>query len=115
MKQILQSILFSLALILAVSVTATANNGGDDNTTVQQTDDIRVYPNPAIDYFMVSDNDAVSKVWIYNILGKRVKTYKVEADTKYDIKDLPRGMYIVRLVGNDGKLIMTTRINKINP
>lgn len=118
MRQILHSILFSLVLILAISVTASANNGGDDDnktTTEQTTNDIQVYPNPAIDYIMVTDNEAVSKVWIYNILGRRVKSYKVEADAKYDIKDLPRGMYIVRLIDNSGQLVMTRRINKINP
>ena len=31
MRQILHSILFSLVLILAISVTASANNGGDDD------------------------------------------------------------------------------------
>lgn len=118
MKQLLQTLLFSFVLIISVSVSATANNGGDndDVTTHHTSNDIRVYPNPAIDYIMVTENDNVDKVWIYNILGKRVKAYKVEtADAKYDIRDLPRGMYIVRLINHDGDLVMTRRVNKINP
>jgi len=119
MKQLLQTILFSLTLMLAVSLTATAHNGGDDDKISTQqnlNDDIRVYPNPAIDYFMITENEDVRKVWIYNILGKRVKTYDVESTgMKFDIRDLPRGMYIVRLVNSNEELVMTTRINKINP
>ena len=119
MKQLLQTLLFSFTLIIAVSFTASANNGGgenDDVRTHQINNDIRVYPNPAIDYIMVTENDNIDKVWIYNILGKRVKSYKVEgSETKYDIRDLPKGMYIVRLINHNGDLVMTSRVNKINP
>lgn len=119
MKQLLQTLLFSLTLIFAVSITATAHNGGDDDkVTTHQTpnDNIQVYPNPAIDYIMITDNENVSKVWIYNVLGKRVKAYNVESSgMKFDIRDLPRGMYIVRLIDNNEELVMTRRINKINP
>lgn len=118
MRQLLQTLLLSFVLLIAVSVSATANNGGDNDgvKTHQTNNDIRVYPNPAIDYIMVTENDNVDKVWIYNILGKRVKAYKVETpDAKYDIRDLPRGMYIVRLIDHDGELVMTRRVNKINP
>jgi|AntRauTorckE5430_2_1112549.scaffolds.fasta_scaffold01148_2 hypothetical protein len=119
MKQLLQTILLSLTLMFAVSLTVTAHNGGDeDKVSTQKTlnTDIRVYPNPAIDYIMITDNDSVNQVWIYNMLGKRVKTYTVESSgMKFDIRDLPRGMYVVRLMDNNEELVMTRRINKINP
>jgi hypothetical protein len=104
--------------VFAVTISAAAHNGDDDKVTTQQTinNDIRVYPNPAVDYIRITDNDNVSKVWIYNILGKRVKAYDVEVSgMKFDIRDLPRGMYIVRLIDNNEELVMTRRINKINP
>jgi hypothetical protein len=119
MKQLLQTMLFSLTLMLAVNLTATAHNGGDDDKVKTQqrlNDDIRVYPNPAVDYIMITDNDNVAQVWVYNMLGKRVKAYNVESSgMKFDIRDLPRGMYIVRLIGSNEELVMTRRINKINP
>ena len=117
MKKYLHLIILSLTLVFATNV-AIANNGETEPpnyVTVDNHNDIRVYPNPAIDYIMITDNEAVSQVWIYNILGRRVKTYNVEIDTKYDIRDLPRGMYIVRLVNRNSELVMTRRINKINP
>lgn len=118
MRRLLQTLLFTLTLSFAFGTVAIANNGGDDDKiAVQQlNDDIRIYPNPAIDYIMVTQSSKVDKVWIYNILGKKVKSYKVESpDTKYDIRDLPRGIYIVRLVNHDGDLLLTRRVNKINP
>ncbi len=117
MKKYLHLILLSLILVFAMNV-AFANNGEPEPpnyVTVDSYNDIRVYPNPAIDYIMITDNDNVNQIWIYNILGRRVKTYDVERNTKYDIKDLPRGMYIIRLVDRNSELIMTRRINKINP
>lgn len=117
MKKNLQLILLSFTLVLAINV-AIANNGEvepPNYVTVDAYNDIRVYPNPAIDYIMITENEAVSEVWIYNILGRRVKTYDVETNTKYDIRDLPRGMYIIRLVNRNSELVMTRRINKINP
>ncbi len=119
MKQLLQTILLSLTLLLSVNSTVTAKHGGNDDdiliTYQTSNDDIQVYPNPAVDYIMISDNETVTKVWIYNILGKRVKAYDVEIDMKYDLRDLPKGMYIVRLLDHDNNLILTRRINKINP
>jgi hypothetical protein len=117
MKKYLQLIMLSLTIVFATNVVI-ANNGTTDPpnyVTIDAFNDIRVYPNPAIDYIMITENEAVSQVWIYNILGRRVKRYEVETDAKYDIKDLPRGMYIVRLVNRDSELVMTRRINKINP
>lgn len=118
MRRLLQTLLFTLLLSSASGITAVAHHGGDDDKiAVQQSnDDITIYPNPAIDYIMVTQSSKVDKVWIYNILGKKVKSYKVESpDTKYDIRDLPRGIYIVRLVNHDGDLLLTRRVNKINP
>lgn len=118
MRRLLQTLLFTLLLSSASGITAIAHHGGDDDKiAVQQSnDDITIYPNPAIDYIMVTQSSKVDKVWIYNILGKKVKSYKVESpDTKYDIRDLPRGIYIVRLVNHDGDLLLTRRVNKINP
>lgn len=118
MRKLLQTFIFFLFLSFAFGNIAIANDEGDnDDVIIQQSnDDIRIYPNPAIDYIMVTQSSKVDKVWIYNILGKKVKSYKVEnPDAKYDIRDLPRGMYIVRLVNHEGELLLTRRVNKINP
>ena len=69
--------------------------------------DIRVYPNPATDYIMVSENDKVDQVLIYNVLGKLVKKFEAESHKKYYINDLPKGMYVVRLLDSKNNLVTT--------
>lgn len=74
---------------------------------------IRVYPNPTTDYFMLADNtDVVDKVVIYNIIGRQMKSYKAIDNFKYTVNDLPEGIYIIRLLNNNGNTVKTIRLNK---
>ena len=77
--------------------------------------DIKVYPNPATNYIMISENDKVDQVLIYNVLGKLVKKFEAESHKKYFISDLRTGMYIVRLLDSKSNLVKTRRINKRQP
>lgn len=73
---------------------------------------INIYPNPVIDYFMISDNPNLDKVVIYNIIGRQMRTYKVVEGTKYYVNDLPDGIYIIRLMNANGGTLKTTRLSK---
>jgi hypothetical protein len=74
---------------------------------------IRIYPNPVIDYFMLTDDtDQIDRVVVYNIIGRQVKSYKVVDNFKYTVNDLPEGIYIVRLLNKTGGTIRTIRLNK---
>ncbi len=74
---------------------------------------IRVFPNPTVDYFMLSDNsDVVDRIVIYNIIGRQMKSYKALDNFKYTVNDLPEGIYIVRLLNKGGNTIKTIRLNK---
>ena len=73
---------------------------------------IRVFPNPATDYFMLKNAPNVNKVLIYNIVGRQVKSFRVDGSgTKYMVNDLPKGMYVIRLLNTENNLIQTLRIN----
>jgi Secretion system C-terminal sorting domain len=77
------------------------------------TSNVRIYPNPATDYFMLMDNnDAVDRVVIYNIIGRQVRSYKAVDGTKYTVNDLPEGLYIIRLLNGAGTTVKTVRLNK---
>jgi hypothetical protein len=77
---------------------------------------IRIYPNPAFDFFMVADdNDVVDRVVVYNIIGRQVKNQKAVDNFKYTINDLPEGLYIVRLLNANGATLKTIRLNKSKP
>lgn len=73
---------------------------------------ISVYPNPAVDFIGLSDDQNVNKIVIYNVMGKEEKSFLVEKGMKYDVTDLKRGMYLVQILDYRSKVITTQRLNK---
>ena len=77
------------------------------NVRIEQvsTDKISIYPNPALNYFSLSDYRAVNGLTIYNISGQMVK--KVDrAERRIDVSEMPDGVYIIELNCNDSKQIL---------
>lgn len=74
--------------------------------------DIKVSPNPAIDYFTVQSNISYNKIVLYNIIGKPLKTYRPEIDSNYELSDLPGGIYILRFFGDSNQVIKTIKLYK---
>ncbi|GLU56147.1 ice-binding family protein [Dyadobacter frigoris] len=71
-----------------------------------------LYPNPAVDYLTLSVDDIslIQRIQISNILGANVYDIrKVSSDlsSNLDVKNLPAGMYIVRVTNNTGKIAST--------
>ncbi len=75
---------------------------------------LRVYPNPTTNYFTLTKNSFVKKLYVSNILGKRVKSFQTSNNGKYDIADLPDGIYLVSMIGDDNRVIKTVRVSKRN-
>jgi Secretion system C-terminal sorting domain len=73
---------------------------------------IRIYPNPTIDYFQITEDDGIDKVVIYNIIGRQMRTYKVTDNGKYNVNDLPEGLYIIRLLASNGSTVKTIRLSR---
>lgn len=74
--------------------------------------DIKVFPNPADDYFTIKNDAGVAKVSIFNIVGKEVDSYKHVTGSTYNVSDYVRGIYIVRLMDSRGKTMKSIRLNK---
>lgn len=75
---------------------------------------LRVFPNPATGFISITSNNFVKKLWVSNILGKRVKTFDTTFNGTYDISDLPDGIYLVSMVDVNGKVLKTVRVSKRN-
>ncbi|MCB0657924.1 MAG: T9SS type A sorting domain-containing protein [Saprospiraceae bacterium] len=79
--------------------------------TIRQ-DDVKIYPNPATEYFKVETRDVLAKIDMYNIVGDRVKTFYAYRNKRYYVDDLPDGLYLVRLIDVNNRVIKTLRLNK---
>jgi hypothetical protein len=81
--------------------------------TVVLQDDIRLYPNPAGDYFSIENAISIQTVEIINVVGRTVKTYRnMNSLDNFYIGDLSPGLYMVRIIDDAGKLLKTIRLHK---
>lgn len=75
-----------------------------------------LYPNPASTYFKVKSESTITFVEIYDILGKQLKSVEVDSNTAYvDVLDLVKGIYIIRIKGENGTTLKTQRLRKELP
>jgi hypothetical protein len=73
---------------------------------------IRVFPNPTTDYFQIANGSQVSKIVLYNVLGKEVKTFFNYNNANHDVSDLRKGIYMVRMLDAKNRVIKTVRLSK---
>ncbi len=73
---------------------------------------LRIFPNPVSDYMTLSGNTFVRQLRVSNILGKQLKTFDTTPQSRYDISDLPDGMYLVNMVDANNKVVKTVRVVK---
>ncbi|MEY3368048.1 MAG: hypothetical protein RI973_1203 [Bacteroidota bacterium] len=76
---------------------------------------LRVYPNPTSDYFTLTRNNFIKHIYVTNVLGKRVKSFRASMGGKYDISELPDGIYMVSMLGDNNRVVKTVRISKRSP
>jgi len=74
--------------------------------------ELRVYPNPTTDSFQVVDNILVDEIVVYNIIGRKVRTFTHESNKKYSLGDMPDGMYFISLISETDGVLKTLRISK---
>ena len=73
---------------------------------------IRLYPNPATDYFRVFQDSGITDIEVYSVVGKRLLHFRASRDGRYDVSRLPEGMYVVRLLEETGSVVKTVRLSK---
>lgn len=74
---------------------------------------IEVYPNPTTSHIGLTDVQGVQKVMIFNLAGRQMKIFEdIAPDKKFYVGDLPRGIYLVRIMGEKSKTLTTKRISK---
>lgn len=72
---------------------------------------INVYPNPATGQVTISGNTSLSEIRLYNMTGQLIRSVKTN-DVEYtlNIGDLRSGMYLIRVVSEQGVQTATLQI-----
>jgi len=74
---------------------------------------ISVYPNPSTGQFTVSGLENGALVEIYDYIGRKINNFKAENSTlQVSITDQPNGIYLIRIVNKDGKLLGENKVVK---
>ncbi|MBL7807307.1 MAG: T9SS type A sorting domain-containing protein [Saprospiraceae bacterium] len=75
--------------------------------------ELSVFPNPTTEFVSVQDQaDAVGQLNVFNILGKKVKTFEASKGEHYFVGDLPKGVYLVQLVGKNKQVLKSQKVEK---
>ncbi len=71
-----------------------------------------IYPNPALSYFRVQGSDTrIARLQIYNVLGVKVAD-EAFTGSRVDVSSLNPGMYFVRLLDKQNRVLVTYRLRK---
>ncbi len=73
---------------------------------------ISIYPNPTTDYITINNEDAVKNIVLFNMVGRKMRTFTAEKGERYEVSDLPNGLYVVQLFGKNNKVLTTQRLTK---
>lgn len=72
---------------------------------------ITVYPNPVHDRFSLQNAPEMSRIEVFNTLGKRVKVFdNPESGDSFPAGDLPQGIYLLSLIDKRGQVVRTIRM-----
>ena len=72
----------------------------------------KIYPNPTVDYFTITDNPYVESIEIFNIVGKQMAVAPFQNGNTINVSNFPNGLYLVRMLDDDGDVLKTTRLTK---
>lgn len=73
---------------------------------------LRIYPNPTTTYFQLSQGDQVERVVVHALVGSKVREFNARSTSRFDVSDLPQGIYIVRLMDANQQVLKTVRLSK---
>jgi hypothetical protein len=79
---------------------------------VEALEDLAIFPNPAADYFQLTESLPNTRLSVTNLVGKEVLRYNIFDGGRYPIQDLSSGMYMVNILSQDNELIKSVRLKK---
>ena len=86
-------------------------NLSSSSSQAEKNSKLSVFPNPASDYFQTSDLPGLKVVEIFNLVGRKMKSFDAAPQQQYFVGDLSEGIYLVALVDAYGKKLKTVRLS----
>ncbi len=115
MGKSLLSIIFLISSFVLINTDLVGQSASTASSQHEFTnDDLKVFPNPATDYFQINNALSIKKVVIYNMFGKEVKVLFNQNNTQHDVTDLKSGMYIIKMLDERNKIIKSVKLQKIS-
>ncbi len=75
--------------------------------------EIKIFPNPAMDRFQISlPSIKVKYITINNIIGKQIRKVYANPNKFYNVDDLKKGVYIIRIFDHNEELVKALRLSK---
>ena len=89
---------------------ALRNNIGVEEITASK---VNLYPNPAHNEINLRANEVMSEVAIYDMFGKNVANYQVDAaEAQISVGNLAAGMYIAKILTANGTIVKKFTVQK---
>lgn len=98
------------AVVSTTTVNITAGSVGVND--IANLDAVQVYPNPTVDYFKIAEDSEVSKIGVFSLIGKSILLADHTPGNSYNVSDFRNGIYLVRLMDEDGEVIKVVRLSK---
>ena len=102
------------AILDTITFTASVNDMTTSTDYRKEAAQLKIFPNPAFDYFQIPESELVDEIVVYSMLGKTIKTYSTRFNRQgqYDISDLSNGIYLISLVDDEHGVVKTLRLSK---
>ena len=107
-----KNLLFILLTFFLASVAFAQNNTEEPTAKLTSKKNISVFPNPATNFIGLSETEDVKQLIVFNVVGRKMKSFMVSEGEKYNISELPKGMYLIQILDYDNKIITTQRLSK---
>ncbi len=106
-------VLLMLPGVSLMAQTSGRSTWGNEYFRKESRINIDVFPNPATHFISLSESTGVTKVVLYNMVGGRVREFsEITTDARYSLENLPRGMYLVQIIGTNNVNLAVRRLFK---
>ncbi|MEO5905499.1 MAG: T9SS type A sorting domain-containing protein [Saprospiraceae bacterium] len=98
------NVLYTIEGEILISNTTAINEAGSA--------ELSVFPNPTTDFFQVNGTPGLKSIELFNIIGNKVRLFNAAPQKQYYVGDLNDGIYLVRMVSANNKVLKTIRLSK---